>query len=305
VLSNLLGQLDGWFCVGELRRIWLEMESPEWRCGCGELFAECPVWSKILAGAFGDQALTLGAETLGWQHESLLERHTWTRVRPLLRRGHRELDHRDALRRYAARLSGLYRAIADTTGAAVIVDSSKEPTDAALLRLLPYIRPVFVQIVRDPRGTIYSRHKLEAGPEGASSTWWMQSGYAALSWAAGNMAGAAVVRAHGPQQSMAIRYEDFVAHPQATLESIAELAGSTASKVVSPDNVAVLDVNHTVAGNDNRFRVGPVVLKQDDVWKEQLHPLDRAVATALCSPLLARYGYPPFGRRRLGAPKRP
>ena len=51
VLSNLVGQLDGFFAVGELRTLWPKLTLPDPRCGCGEPLQTCPVWSRILKSA--------------------------------------------------------------------------------------------------------------------------------------------------------------------------------------------------------------------------------------------------------------
>ena len=54
VLSNLVGQLDGYFAVGELRTLWPKLTRDHYRCGCGELLLQCPVWSRIIKSTFGE-----------------------------------------------------------------------------------------------------------------------------------------------------------------------------------------------------------------------------------------------------------
>src|SRR5438067_9142701 len=87
----------------------------------------------------------------GWQRQSVRVRHT----RRLLRR-QRDGRRWDALDRYAPLAASLYRAIADVTGAKVVVDSSKRPSDAALLPLLEGVDPYFIHLVRDPRAVAFS-----------------------------------------------------------------------------------------------------------------------------------------------------
>lgn len=293
VLSSLLGQLDGFFNVGELRTLWRELTSEHGVCGCGEPLRACEVWAEILRQAIGDEQAVLSTSTAmwAWQRSALREAHTWGMTLPLLAGGRRELTRDAPVSRYAAGLSRMYTAIRDVSEARVIVDSSKEPTDAALIRRLPHVRPYFVQIVRDPRGTVYSgfRHEGRGGPD------WRRSAYGALSWAAGNLAGAGVRLAHGSARSMLLRYEDFVADPRQAAARIAALVEEPAELGVAGDRHTVrVEPTHSVCGNANRFRTGDVTFRQDLDWVADLHRVDRQVVTALCAPLLARYHYRVF-----------
>jgi hypothetical protein len=295
VLSNVAGQLDGFFSVGELRTVWRKLAVPGARCGCGEPLQACPVWSAILEPTFGDaqSQAAFGREMWRCQREVLAEVHTWRRVPSLLRRRGHELRAGTALARYAEGLTRLYRAIAAQTGAQVIVDSSKEPTDAALLLLIPELDPAFVQIVRDPRGMVYSTLRVRAGGRAVERSRWRESAYAALGWSAGNLAGTAVRRAAGPDRSMLLRYEDFVLQPHQAMESVTALAGRPARLRASPDpRIVTMNPTHTVGGNNNRFRTGQVQLREDTEWRSRLHRLDLATVTTLCLPLMTHYGYP-------------
>jgi hypothetical protein len=158
LLSNLLGQLEGFFCVGELRSVWRKSMVPNARCGCGERMTECQIWDPILQSVLGRQQdrEALARKIWQWQREAVHELHTWRHVPRLLRQRSHGLPEGTPLASYAKELAGMYRAIAAETGATVIVDSSKEPTDAALLLMMPEVDVTFVQIVRDPRGTANS-----------------------------------------------------------------------------------------------------------------------------------------------------
>jgi len=163
VLSNLLGQIPGFFCVGELRTIWRELQS-EGTCGCGEPILDCPVWRNVLATTFGSDAdvPSLAHQMLEWQTAALGQRRTWMRTWGLLRDAPSVLQRDSPARSYATVLGRVYRAIANHPGVEVIVDSSKEPSDAALLRSMMGVRPAYVHLVRDPRGTVNSIRKAHA-----------------------------------------------------------------------------------------------------------------------------------------------
>ena len=93
-------------------------------------------------------------------------------------------------------------------------------------------------------------------------------------------------------RSALVRYEDFLARPAETVGALAALAGRPARLAVPAEPGTVhLDPVHTVGGNNNRFRTGPVQLREDTEWRSRLHRLDRAAVTTVCSPLMAHYGY--------------
>jgi hypothetical protein len=294
LLGNLTGQLDGYFSVGELRSIWRKLTLPNTRCGCGDQLAACPVWRRILKTALGTERETAAVAQEMWQYQqqAVHEFHTWLQVPSLLRRRGRDLPEGSPLARYTQGQARLYQAIAEEASSNVIVDSSKEPTDAAMLLLMPSVDSTFVHIVRDPRGVVNSILRVQAGDQPVVRSRLKQSAYTAFSWSAGNLAGAAVRRAAGQERSVVLRYEDFIARPQETVEALAQQCGKPARLDSSQeDGTVTIGTTHTVGGNNNRFRTGPVRVREDIAWRSQLHKLDRAAVTAACAPLMIRHGY--------------
>ena len=51
LLASLLGQLPGFFNIGELNRLWDWGLVSNFRCGCGLPVQECPTWHAILEEA--------------------------------------------------------------------------------------------------------------------------------------------------------------------------------------------------------------------------------------------------------------
>ena len=195
-----------------------------------------------------------------------------------------------ALGSYVSVLGRVYAAIAEETGARVIVDSSKRPPHAACMHLVPGISPYFVQLVRDARAVAFSRarpkHTVDRDMrvEGAASN--------ALAWMRRNLHSEAVRRRYASGRSLLVRYEDFVAHPQRTLGEIVRLVGEQPGEFpFVGDNTATLHPNHSVSGNPSRFETGSVSLRIDDEWLRAQHVKDRLTTTALTWPLLLRYGY--------------
>lgn len=116
-------------------------------CACGEELPNCAVWSEVLARLEKEADMPL-AEFVG-RVAALHERTGRTRHLPKIQRGTRDA------RQLANLVGALYAAISGATGSSVVVDSSKGPAGARLLRLMPYEYDV-VHIYRDPVATIQS-----------------------------------------------------------------------------------------------------------------------------------------------------
>lgn len=277
VLGNVLAEVPGVVHVGELRFLWLNGvlgAGSNAQCGCGLPLGGCGLWAKVLSAVRpadrtpGEHA----AEVVSWQRRCRT-RHTWNVLR------------RPPSNGWADTLALTYQAIAEQTGAEVIVDSSKFASDAALLTHLPGIRPVYVQLVRDPRAVAWSwlQPKRYTGRRGVFDSTWH--------WAGFNLAAEAVGRARR-DVSLTLRYEDFTRAPRAAVARVLELAGKGGvANPVAADGTVELGGNHTVTGNPNRFERGRIAVTEDLRWPSKLSARDRAVITAMALPLLRRYGY--------------
>lgn len=278
ILGNTLGEIDGFFHAGELRRLWGEALPSGEPCGCGKPFRGCPVWSPVieqtLASVPGGDAETIAR----WHRQAVRVRNAPRLLR--MRPGH--LDSVRGLRDYGEVLSRLYANIADVTAARVVVDTSKRAGDAALLLLLPSVEPSFVHLVRDPRAVAYSWRKR--GGRGPAAT--------SRDWVAYNLLDEAVRRkARG--RALLVRYEDLVANPRQTLRRITAAVDERHVELpLVGERTVRLGPNHTVEGNPVRFATGDVELREDDAWRRELPAAARASITALTAPLLLRYGYP-------------
>jgi Sulfotransferase family len=292
ILDRILGQLDGFFSVGELCNLWDRGLLAHRRCGCGVPVDECATWREILANGFGRQLDEADAS-----HLVALRQH-WVRVRhiPRVLAARGRPDSGDEL---LMTLDRLYRAVQECTGCRVVVDSSKAPLYAEVLARIPSIDLRVVHLVRDPRATAYSwlrakplpdfgdeRAMQQLQPLKSSSLWLL---WQVMSELLGDRL---------PGRYLCMRYEDFVSDPQAAVRQVIALAGEdpAGSPFVSTAGVR-LRVTHSVSGNPNRFQTGPVELRPDSEWRHGLRTAHRALVTAVTWPLLLRYGYPIRGGR--------
>lgn len=286
ILEQILGQLEGFFTVGELTTLW--DAGPDALCGCGMRISNCETWRSIFAEAFGvkleDFDFT-GARgrRLNW----VRLRHLWLLANPLVRR----LMGR-SLQPQLQLTEKVYRAVGRVSGARVIVDSSKRPGQAYLLELAGLGVPYIMHLVRDPRGCAYSYQIPKPHPDpkvGRMKT--ARPSVSSLKWMGAN-ASATALWAGSPQRYLRVRYEDFMAAPEDTIRRILEFVGEPVCRLpfLSADSV-ILEPRHGVFGNPNRFNTGAIQLKFDERWKFRMKQRDKFLVTALTIPWLRKYGY--------------
>lgn len=289
ILDSILGQYDGFMSVGEVRFIWKRGLIDNRLCSCGEAFSDCPFWTEVLDRAFGGGAAIDPQRIL-----ELLSRGTRARRIPMMIGGaRRRLAFVRGLDELPDVLSRLYTAIRDTSGARVIVDSSKLPTYGYVLGTAREVDLRVVHLVRDPRAAAYSWQRKKPLPDkqGAymqrqgtlrsSALWMLWNTTPSLFWPG----------------RMRIRYEDFVRDPQSSVEEIVDYVEESFEKgpFVAPTEVE-LEPSHSVAGNPSRFTTGLVTIAPDEEWRRAMRPMDRRLVTAITWPLLGHYDYRNAGR---------
>ena len=271
LLGALLGQLDGFFYAGELTSTGRALADGS-DCGCGEPIPSCPAWSAILA-SFGAAVDPLELD------------RSVGRARGAVRQ---ELFPGRGLDRSQTAFAALFRAIAETTGTRVVVDSSKWPGYARFLEQVDGLEVAVVHLVRDPRGVVHSRLRsaerrgfpLTPPPAGFAAVWSVWNALIELVWRR--------------RRYLRLRYEDLVARPEDAVRRAAALVGEAPERLpfLAPD-VASLAPTHSVAGNRSRFRTGEVPIRLDDEWRltPRLGARERRAVAALTWPVRLRYGY--------------
>jgi hypothetical protein len=297
LLDILLGQIDGFFSTGELHSLWWAGILEGRRCGCRLAVRDCPVWRHVIARSSPNGSVRFDARQV-----TRLQRSVPGPVGAwLLAHGR---GPRGDLDRYGRLLVETYRGIAETSGARVVVDSSKHPAVGTLLPSLAGIRPYFVHLVRDPRGVAHSwrRRKPATDRYGTLEMERFYAGASAGRWVLEQAAGRALCRANR-SSSLQLRYEDLARDPRAAVGRILSMVGEDSSRSDVLERPRLdLRTTHTVSGNPVRLHGGPLVIAVDDEWRTAMPRVRRWVVTAMTLPLLLRYGYPirprPRNRRR-------
>ena len=290
LLDRMLGQLPGFFSAGEIRDLWQRGLKENRLCGCGQPFLQCPVWTKVGDEAFG-----------GWGNVDVEEVQALARsvdrhsCLPLLVAPKGWPPFARKVRQYGELLGPLFRAIRTVSGSGIVIDSSKAPSTAFLLRQCQDIRLSAVHLVRDSRGVAYSWMKKIARPDTPGRVVYMhqfQPSRIAFRWMTRNAMMEMLGRMGVPE--VRVRYESLVRSPRQemtrVLEGLDEPFVPDDLSFISGEQVT-LRANHTVMGNPMRMDNGAVRLRLDDQWRISMGPSHRRLVTIMTKPLLRRYGY--------------
>lgn len=282
LLDNILGGVPGAFSGGEIRYLWERGLDEQRLCGCGVAVVECRIWASVLADVPPD---TKDVGTILSDLELLRTRHAFTHDLPIVGRRYDQ-----AVSDLARRVAPLYQRLAKVTDAEVIIDSSKRPTWARLLRSMPGVEVTVVHLVRDPRAVAHSRKRFKRQLDSAEERGMPQHPpvVSATFWTVWNLA---AERLNDGCRYLRIRYEDMLRDPVGTVDAIRSLAGLTRGHPGLTATSVTLQPSHTVSGNPGRFSTGLVPLRLDDAWRRDQSRLDRTIVDWLTRPLARRYGY--------------
>lgn len=291
LLERTLARLPGVVAVGEMVHLWERGVVLDERCGCGRRFGECEFWGEVGERAFGGWDGIDAAHVL-----ALKESIDRTRFVPRQALGTEPGDFAVRADELAAVLGPLYAAISATAGGDVVIDSSKNPSYAYLLRRSPELELKVVHAVRDAPAVAYAWTKTVRRPDADESLMgrWTPR-YTAMQWVGQNLAASALGRDGTPVAL--VRYEDFVADPAGTVERL--LADLDLPRPGPEDPLMAglrsghidMGIDHTVSGNPMRFETGRITISEDTSWRERLPPSDRRLVAAMTAPVRRQLGY--------------
>jgi hypothetical protein len=287
VLDGLLDHVPGITAVGEFRHLFGRALHDNELCSCGRPFNDCAYWSAVLERAFPqgfDRARI---------HEAVRAVNRVIATPPILYPSLRTRALREHCRIYAEAFVAAFRAVAEVSGAAVVVDSSKYPLHGLFLSTVPDVELVAMLLVRDPRAVAYSwtRHKLRTEVHWKEQE--MPRHGVTRSALAFNLSNWLTARLRGRGIGLREqRYEDLVADPLPSLSAIASFA--LGHDVDVTDSLFESDTErsrHTIAGNPVKLEDGRIELRADDTWKTALSPGKQALVRVLCAPQMHHFGY--------------
>ncbi|HSW12144.1 MAG TPA: sulfotransferase [Solimonas sp.] len=289
LLDSVLGQLDSSISCGELWHVWRRGLVENRLCGDGQAFRAHPFWNQVFASAFGGMAQADAALAAILQGERrLLDVRTQY---PRLAAGQapRLLPGSEA---YVEALGRLYRAIAEVSGCRTLVDSSKYPVYAWLLSQLPGVEVVVLQLVRDPRGVVHSWSQRKPQPDKQGHTDRHGLAWSLLQWRMANAAAQSLPSVAGLSHQL-LRYEDFIAAPQAAVAAIATWLGQDQAPALPLAGEAelLLPPSRAFSGSAGRFQRGRVHLRLDQAWRREMPAWKRRCVEWGAGPQFRVHGY--------------
>lgn len=288
LIDRIMGELDGFFSMGEVRHVWLKGVVKRELCTCGERFTECAVWRDVFERGFG------GFDRLDGAHPTAVqEKVDRFRYLPLLLSPVRPPAFQHALDEYVELWRHFYRGVREATQARVLVNSSKSAEHALILRELPEIELYILHLVRDSRAAVHSWQKNIRLPDQPDDVTYMPrfSAFGAAARWSGRNVSAGLLRRHFKHYRV-LRYEDLVDRPEEHVRGIIEWLGEPVGKLPFIDSHTVdLGLSHLQSGNPMRYQNGAVKIRKDEAWRGGMGAGTRRLVTALTYPLLREYGY--------------
>jgi hypothetical protein len=317
ILDIVLGNHPHIDSVGEVANItmngWISRESlsgidPKERrvpiCTCGKrldvLYVDtpdeaCPFWSRVRR-EWVERTDPDSIESYPKLRGNFERTRSATLVQQYLRLLYEKRRRSASFRSYAGLTRAFFESIRAVSGKPVIVDSSKSPVRAVALGMTPGIDLYVVHLVRDGRGVITSRRKV-LKKNLRSGVMWDHEGVpmwkTVVRWIVLNLAAEWVCTRLGPNRTMRLRYEDFVADPKGALErigSLIELDLTTVAEAASSGEP--MQAGHNVGGN--RTRKSTIIALQPELaeeWRTALSPAEQRLSWVLMGWLMRRYGY--------------
>lgn len=295
ILASILGEIEGFTSVGELRWLW-ERGLQEGRpCGCGRPPAECPVWRPVVAAARLELSSRVPARTLD---DLVVAQRDLAGPLGLSRALHalgpgRSVEGWDSLSLVAGATRAALLSLAEATEATVVVDTSKRALDAAVMASIADVDSYVLHLVRDSRAVVHSWRRRKTFTVSGQTRSMGTRGLAGTvrRWSVNAVSAEALRHRLPPRQWLSLRYEDFADQPQHTIEAVIAFLQEPGSAPFVDERTARLAPNHIVAGNPSRFVTGDVVIRRDDAWRTEMPLRDQRLVAGLTSPLLLRYGY--------------
>lgn len=251
-------------------------------CSCGRSIDECPFWTsaaKQLGRPFEKLQLNiLMAAGRNAGRRSLLDRS----INRMLRKWPRLMLRPLAFRSVAADRVGLdsfalFDAITEVTGAECLVDSSKSAYRFRALYEYAPTRVYGVHLVRDYRGTVYSKMKRGKTME-----------VAAREWAARIHQTRSLTKGIPEAQIFRLRYEDLCRDPRRELMRICSFLDLDFLDTMLS---RPLDEVHHLGGSPSKFDPAKKIIRLDESFREAFTEKDTASMRRIIGDAAVEFGY--------------
>jgi hypothetical protein len=288
LLELIIGNLPGYFSIGEVCRFFEYILHGKMRCGCGERLNECEFWSKIMDRL---ESKNVDIERMAHLNNCLTRTRNFHKLLFYSKTKYPPEWH-ELLRGIEA----LYYAIADLSGGKILVDSSKTPSQSICLKQIPGLNIKVIQMVRDGRAVAYSwaKRKKSITTKSGKKAYMPQRSYSSsmIRWAMENYW---MGENCGDVPNTLLKYEEFVSNPYQELKRVLDDLDLD-SKGLEMINAYKMNLSktHSVGGNFIRFSTGKMAIRPDMEWKNNLSKWKSVYLGLITLPLMKKYHYPIF-----------
>lgn len=286
LLEMILGNLPGFISIGEARYFWEYAFHGNVRCGCGKPLLECSLWSRVISHMESERDINLSRIS---KINSKLNR---TRNTPIIQlrsqKGFND-NYRELIDLTHLFYSNAWR----ESNKKVLVDSSKVPSQLAILREIPQISLKIIHLVRDGRAVSYSwskRKKKEIANIYIDNYMPNRSALRSmLTWTFENYY---TLRLTSDLPRTLLKYEVFVDGPKTALGAALNSIGFSSIDLNFLNNkCAKLNYTHSIGGNPIRFNKHNLDISADLEWELKLSPFYKKFLGLIGFPLLSHFGY--------------
>lgn len=248
ILDVILGNHPDVISAGELTYLVDEWHAPERRCACGSPYTNCSFWRELPESVSLSEKMARVVRQIESRHATL----------PFLLNDFSK-EKKETYRRFQ---NGVFSYLTETADTSIVVDSSKSAGDAAMrlyaLSHLVGLDVYVLHLVRDGRATLASlvRNGRNWALEGHAEQPFFPGMRAIAGWTLANLWVLGLSRkCFCPDRYLRVRFEDLVAHPETTLETIGDYIGINAEGLIDRAvKGCSFNVGHNVGGNRIRHQ---------------------------------------------------
>lgn len=235
IIGRVLGHVDGFFTIGELRHVAKNVVIDNWTCGCGKPLQSCEVWVEVFNKAFG------GIDKFDANRfRELQKRYMRTDSMLLMAAGLNVKTWTSGFHELMQMYDAFYPAIAEVTGAKVLVDTTKYPSHSYLLARYGTSPVYMVHLVRDGRASAHSVRRVKVLPDSPNKMLMPRKHSAPYSfyWMYRNLLVERLLALSGAPHTF-LRYEDFTANPHKEVERLLKFVGQQSAALPFVDERTV------------------------------------------------------------------
>ena len=274
---------------GELTHVWRRGLIDNELCGCGMMFHDCDFWKGVYQTGLLLQGIDVSA--------ICKLRNSASRFSRIGRFYAGRKPDESSDRSYIEHYLNLIQRICSLGRGSVIVDSSKYPTDLAVMleykHLLPPIH--ILHLVRDCRAVVRAWKKRKIRSEIHWKEQWMPrygTLRTALAWRVFNRLTLMLAERYRVPYSI-VRYEDFAREPVKVLKTIINEIGLPSvpfSTITAwPQNASLR--SHPIGGNPSKFHFDFASIRLEEEWVSEIRAMDRFWVDRIAGGLQRDYGY--------------